>query len=121
VGEDIRKRINDAKKQIQPAADQGKPTVLLIFNNRDPLQLFGTEDFDFVHAYGELTVTIETNSGKMTDWFHGQNQSFQPRKTTSFSAAGRLKEDRGSISVTLFENIHANVPLERASRDSSGL
>jgi hypothetical protein len=61
--------------------------VLLIFNDRDPLQLFGTENHDFEHAmYGELTLTIEGDSGKIVDRFHGQNKSFQKRKNTSFSA-----------------------------------
>jgi hypothetical protein len=113
VGEQVRKRIKHASKQIQLASDSGKPTILLIFNNRDSLQLFGTENFDFEHAmYGELTVTIDKNSGKIVDRSHGQNKSFQPNKNTSFSAVGRLKEGRGSISVTLFENIHAKVPID---------
>jgi hypothetical protein len=112
VGGHIRKRIKQASKQIQSASDEGKPAVLLIFNDRDPLQLFGTENHDFEHAmYGELTLTIEGDSGKIVDRFHGQNKSFQERKNTSFSALGRLKEDRGSISVTLFENIYARVPI----------
>jgi hypothetical protein len=113
VGEEIRKRIKRASKQIRSASDEGKPTVLLIFNNRDPLQLFGTEHHDFEHAmYGDLTLTIDRNSGKIVDRFHGQNKSFQPFKNTSFSAVGRLRGDRRSISVTLFENIYAKVPID---------
>jgi len=46
------------------------------------------------------------------DRFHGRNKSFQPNKNTSFSAIGRLKEERASIRVTLFENIHAKVPID---------
>jgi len=46
------------------------------------------------------------------DRFHGQNKSLQANKNTSFSAVGRLKEEQGSISVTLFENIHAKVPID---------
>jgi hypothetical protein len=113
VGKHVRKKIKHASKQMQTASENGKPTVLLIFNNRDPLQLFGTEDHDFEHAmYGELSVRIDKSSGKIVDRFHGHNKSFQPNKNTSFSAVGRLTEDRGSVRVTLFENIHARVPVD---------
>lgn len=113
VGEQIRDRISRARKQIQPASKQGKPAVLLIFNNLDPLQFYGTENHDFEHAmYGEHTVAIAIASGKIVDSFHGENKSFQPSKNTSFSALGRLEERRDSIGVTLFENIHARVAID---------
>lgn len=104
-------------KQIQSASEKGKPTVLLIYNNLDPLQLHGTENHDFERAmYGELTVVIDRNSGKIADSFHGDNKSFHECKNTSFSALGRLMRHPYStdetLSVTLFENIHAKVPID---------
>jgi hypothetical protein len=86
VGEHIRKKISDGRGQIQAASKQGKPAVLSIFNNLDPLQLFGTENHDFEHAKsGEHTVAVDINSRKIVDAFHGRNKSFQQSKNTSFS------------------------------------
>jgi hypothetical protein len=120
VGEQIRKRINSSKGQIQAASREGKPTVLLIFNNYDPLQLSGTEDHDFEHAmYGAYTLRIDSESRRIVDRYHGDGKSLQAAKNTSFSALGRLKEGRGTeVSVTLFENIHARVPIDYDSLPS---
>ena len=62
--------------------------------------------------YGDLTGVFDKNSGKMLCWFHGENKSLQPSKNTSFSALNRLRDHGGSISVTLFENIHARVAVD---------
>jgi hypothetical protein len=62
--------------------------------------------------YGEHTVVIDRNSGAIVDSFHGHNKSFQQSKNTSFSALGRIKEHRDSISITLFENIHAKIAID---------
>ena len=44
VGDHIRRRIESSKKQIQFGAKQGFPSILLIYNNIDPVfQDFGTE------------------------------------------------------------------------------
>lgn len=116
VGEHIRRQINAAKRQIRTASNEGKPTILLIFNAWDPLQLSGTENHDFEHAmYGEHTVVLDIESRKIVDAYHGQRKSFQRSKNTSFSALARLREHGGpdaSITLTLFENIHARVPLD---------
>ena len=56
VGSHIRNKIHDARirKQLKNASTIGIPTVLLVYNNLDPLQIFGTEPHDFVSAmYGE--------------------------------------------------------------------
>lgn len=118
VGEMIRNRINSSKRQIQAAAKVGKPTVLLIYNSYDPLQLFGTEDHDFEHAmYGADTFRINLGTHRIVDRFHGDGKSLQAAKNTSFSAVGRVKEEGGTagVKVTLFENIHAKVPIDFGS------
>jgi hypothetical protein len=44
--------------KVQYGAKQGIPSVLLVYNNLDPLHLFGTEDHDFIAAmYGEYTLS----------------------------------------------------------------
>ena len=116
VGERIRQKINRGKRQMQSKSQEGKPTVLLIFNNYDPLQLFGTEDCDFEHAmYGENTLRL--HRGTIVDRLHGRRDSMQVNKNTSISALGRLQGGIGDVpvTVTLFENLYAAVPLDYAS------
>jgi hypothetical protein len=113
VGEHIRKKIHDSRKQIQFAAKKGIPSVLLIYNNIDPMHLFGTENHDFVYAmYGDYTLVINRNTGKITDRFYGQNQYLSETKNTSFSAVGRLSPSFGKMQVTLFENVFAKVKIQ---------
>jgi hypothetical protein len=60
LGDHIRRRIESSKKQIQFGAKQGIPSILLIYNNIDPVfQDFGTEPMDFTAAmYGAYTILI---------------------------------------------------------------
>lgn len=112
VGEHIRKKIHDARRQIQFAAKQEIPSILLIYNNIDPLHLFGTENMDFISAmYGDYTVVVNTSTGKIINSFQGQNQSLSEAKNTSFSALGRLSPYIGKMKVTLFENVFSKVKI----------
>jgi hypothetical protein len=110
VGDHVRRKISEAKKQIQYAAKQGVPSILLIYNNLDPLHLFGTENGDFITAmYGEYTLLIDKTTKKtLGEPFYGRNQSLSEIKNTSFSAVGRLHPKMG---VTLFENAFAKVKI----------
>ena len=112
VGEHIRKKISGARKQIQFAAKQGLPSILLIYNNIDPMHLFGTEDHDFIDAmYGEYTLLLDKKTRTIVDAFQGRNQSLTGKKNTSFSAVGRLSPCTGKITVTLFENVFSKVKI----------
>lgn len=114
VGARVRALINRSKAQIQAASKRGNPTVLVVFNAYDPLQLSGTEDHDFLHAmYGALTLQLGVESRTIIRHFLGKGKSLQATKNTSFSALARLKESgrETQITVTLFENIHAAVPI----------
>jgi hypothetical protein len=112
IGEHIRSKIGKARKQIQFGARQGFPSVLLIYNDVDPMHLFGTENHDFAAAmYGEWTLRIGRKNGIAVDSFHGRDRSFGEDKNTSFSAVGRLAPRRGEMKVTLFENAFAKLPL----------
>jgi hypothetical protein len=115
VGAFVRQRINRSKSQIKSSCTVGQPTVLVVFNDYDPLQLSGTEDHDFVFAmYGDYTVRIDRESREITGRFHGDGKSFQANKNTSFSAIARLKESgpRSTVTLKLFENVHAAVPID---------
>ncbi len=111
VGNHVRQKINEAKKQLQSVACNGLPTILLIYNNLDGLQIFGTEQHDFIAAmYGELTVRIV--DGQIKDSFHGRNRSFFPQKNTSFSAIGHLVSRNDGVFIRLYENIFAKNEIQ---------
>ena len=108
VGSHIRNKIHDTRvrKQLKAAAELGIPAILLVYNNLDPLQMFGTESHDFIAAmYGETTVVLNTKENKITDSFHGRNRSFQHDKNTLFSAVGGLYRSKKGPTIRIYENI----------------
>lgn len=108
-GQHVRKKIEDARKQIQRAAEK-MPAVLLIHNTVDPLQAFGTETHDFLAAmYGDLTVRIA--GGTIADRFHGRNSTLRSSHNSSFAAIGLLGERLGVPEVLLIENVFSKRPL----------
>lgn len=113
IGKHVRRLIGGSKKQIQYGAQQGLPSALLVYNVLDRVfQDFGTSDRDFVAAmYGEFTIAIDKRTHQTSEMFNGKNQTLQAGKNTSFSAIGRLCDRKGKTTVTLFENIYAQVKL----------
>jgi hypothetical protein len=113
VGDHIRRRIESSKKQIQFGANQGVPSILLIYNDIDPVfQDFGTEPMDFTAAmYGAYTIVIDRESRAASDLFNGKDQMLQESKNTSFSAVGHLCDRGGKTTVTLYENVFAKVKV----------
>ncbi len=117
VGDHIRAKINEARNQVRAASAAGSPTVLLVYNNLDPLQRFGTEEHDFLAAmYGEPTVLLSVESGEIVDSFHGRNKSFRKGKNESFSAIGLLRKvPSGAVTAHIYENVPAGVQLRYES------
>lgn len=116
LGNHLRAKIDQARNQVRPAAFQGAPAILLVYNNLDPLQLFGTEQQDFVAAmYGEPTVSVSVATGEIVDSFNGRNQSLRLGKNDSFSAIGHLRREPSGPTVRLYENLYAKVPLDYAT------
>jgi hypothetical protein len=112
IGDHIRRKIVDARKQIQFGANQGIPSVLLIYNNIDPEHLFGTEEHDFIAAmYGERTLVIDKSPPEIVDAYYGHNHSFREARNTSFSALGLLRSNQGKLKVTLVENAFAKLKI----------
>ena len=113
LGDHIRRKIEGSRRQIQFGANQGIPSILVVYNNLDPVfQAFGTEDADFVTAmYGEYTALLNRESGEAVDWFHGNKQLLQENRNTSFSALARLSDNDSHINLTLFENVFAKVKI----------
>ena len=110
VGAHVRRKIVDARKQIQSASQSGLPAVLLIHNTVDPLQAFGTETHDFICAmYGELTVRL--GNSRARDSFHGHNPKLRHDANTSFSGVGHLSQVGDSAALAIFENVYAQNPL----------
>jgi hypothetical protein len=114
VGDHVRRRIESSKRQIQFGAKQGIPSALLIHNNIDPIQMFGTESMDFIAAmYGAYTILLNKQTMAASEMFNGKDRMLQPQKNTSFSAVGHLCDRGGTITVTLFENVCAKVSIPR--------
>lgn len=112
AGEHVRKKINDARKQARFGSRQGYPAALLIYNNLDPLHLFGTEEQDFLTGmFGELTVSIDRSTGKIGDSYFGYNRSMRSDLNTEFSAVGGLVPRSGKLHATLYDNPFAQVRL----------
>lgn len=111
-GDHIRDRIRWSKKQIQFGARQGIPSVLLIYNDIDPIQIFGTEPMDFTSAmYGAYTIVLNEETRAPSDWFNGSGRMLQENVNTSFSAVGHLCDRDGNTTVTLYENVFACVKV----------
>jgi hypothetical protein len=101
------------ESKIQFGANQGIPSILLIYNSLDPFfQTFGTEDLDFTAAmYGEPTMLLNEHTLDASELYNGKNQLLQRDKNTSFSAVGRLCDGGGQLTVTLFENVFSAVKM----------
>lgn len=113
VGSHIRKRIGQARRQAQTASNKGSPFILLVYNNLDKMQLFGTEQHDFVDAmYGETTIVFDKTKNTITDSFQGRNRSLGDEKNTSFSAVGNLRKTHSGIEVQIYENIFAQHKID---------
>ncbi len=113
VGDHVRRRIMDARKQIQFGAKKGIPSVLLVYNNLDPMHSFGTEDLDFITAmYGEYTVAFNVKTNRLSDGFYGHDGKLRQDWNTSFSAVGRLRPTTDGLEVTLFENSFSAIKLD---------
>ncbi len=116
VGDHVRAKINEARKQVKVASNERLPAILLIYNNLDPMQMFGTEQHDFTTAmYGEITVVLDSKKHSMTDSYHGRNQSLRQKKNTSFSAVGCLYKTNEGPSVLIYENYFAENKLNYSS------
>jgi hypothetical protein len=113
LGEHVRRCIQSAMKQIQYGADQGIPSILLIYNLLDPIgQMTGTLPDDFISAMrGEYTIQFNKISGEALQMFNGRNQSLHEKKNTSFGALGHLCDRTGETTVTLFENVYSEPPV----------
>lgn len=110
VGSHIRQKISDAKKQIQLGAKIGAPSILLVYNNLDPMQFFGTEQHDFIAAmYGELTVVVKDT--RIVDSYQGRNSSLRSNHNTSFSAIGHIRQAATGPIIRLYGNVFACNPL----------
>ena len=113
LGDHVRRRIESARKQIQHGADRGHASVLLIYNNVDPIfQAFGTEPADFIAAmYGAPTILVNPETLSTSEAFNGKDQMLQSGKNTSFSAVGHLCDRGGNATVMLFENVFARIKI----------
>jgi hypothetical protein len=112
VGSHIREKIKEARKQLKAVSNKGFPTILLIFNNLDGSQMFGTEQEDFITAmYGDRTLLYSRKKKKVVGSIHGKNCSFNEEKSTYFSAVGFLYKTKENVKVLIYENAYTKNPL----------
>lgn len=110
LGQHIRAKMAEGRRQVQFGARKDSPAILLIYNNLDPLQMFGTEQHDFLAGmYGDLTLSLV--NGCVKDSFYGRNSMLRPGFNTSFAAVGHLVSTSGGIFVHIYENSYARLPL----------
>jgi hypothetical protein len=115
-GTHVRAKINEARNQVRQACKNGFPAILLVYNNLDPLQRFGTEQHDFLAAmYGELTMIVSRTGKSTSGIFHGQKKALREDKNNSFSAVGWLHRNQDGVAVHLYENMYAKLPLNYES------
>ena len=112
IGDRIRRLIKRAKDQVRYGAERGYPTLLVIYNNDDPLQLFGTGPDDFMSAmYGSYTIQIGLKSGKASPIYFGGQKSLTNEMNTSFSGLAHLSDRNGVADLEIYENCFAKIPL----------
>jgi len=112
-GSHVRAKIKNARNQVRKASENGIPTILLIHNNLDEFQIFGTEPNDFLTGmYGEMTVTIILETDQVSHPFHGKNRTLREDTNTSFSAIGHLYIGKNGPGIHLYENMYAKVPID---------
>jgi hypothetical protein len=113
VGSHIREKIKEARSQVKAGSSTGSPSILLVYNNLDPMQMFGTSEHDFITAmYGEMTLVFNKAENRFTDSFYGRNRSFNEDRSVYFSALGFLSNIGGKIRVEIYENVFAQNPLD---------
>ncbi|MCI0562719.1 MAG: hypothetical protein MN733_29920 [Nitrososphaera sp.] len=116
VGDHVRAKIKKARRQAKAASNQVAPAILLIYNNLDPFQMFGTEQHDFTTAmYGEITLVLNPRENRVTESYHGRNQSFREDKNTSLSAVGGIYQTKKGPTVLIYENVFAKHRLNFSS------
>jgi len=119
VGKRVREKIDDARKQFKESSENNLPSVLLIYNNLDSMQKFGTEEHDFITAmYGEMTISLLPKTHTIIDSFHGKNQSLRHDKNTSFSGVGHLYTTCEAPAVLIYENLYSKNKLDYQSLPS---
>jgi len=113
IGSHIREKIKEARSQVKAGSGTGFPSILLVYNNLDRMQMFGTEKHDFITAmYGEMTLIFNKAENRFTGSFYGRNRSFSGDKSVYFSAVGFLSNIGGTVKVQIYENAFAHNPLD---------
>lgn len=107
-GQEVRKRIEDARIQVKNTIEQFKlPTLLVVY---DQTHLGHTMPENVrIAMYGDLKFDLKEKA-----LFHQDNQSFQKNKNTSFSAIGALYTfNMHTPSLEVHRNFYAKIPFVR--------
>lgn len=108
----VAEKLKTAADQLRPHSKQGYPTVVCIYDLRR-LGMLSAENIK-VAMYGEERVVIDRSHPQYDVVFPvsaGGNRQCTPKANTSISAVGLLACYAQEISLNLFHNRFARVPL----------
>lgn len=122
-GERIRSKIDSAIPQLKNLAGTSRPTMLLLYDN---VKLWaGVLDSITmaVAMYGLETIMISSESApeggaKILARWHGASKRTTRCANTTLSAVGILDNTDANISIDVFHNFFARVPLQKTSLQS---
>jgi hypothetical protein len=109
VGQHIRRKIGEARKQMRSASAAGRAAILLVHNNLDPLQLFwyrGTR----LHLRDVRRNDGRAGDGRVIDSSHGRNAKLRVAHNSAFSAIGHLFRARGGVAVSALREYLQSIP-----------
>jgi hypothetical protein len=115
-GAKVRLKIQSGRRQLKARSGGKKPTLLVLYNNV-PINNRGVDPYEIMTAmYGieKFGMKISSISGEVTneDCGFGPKRKMTQTSNTSISAIASLNhESNGKLTMRIFHNIHAAVPL----------
>lgn len=123
-GKKVRQLIGQKLPQLRSRALPNTPLVLVLYDDADPAAGAHAKPYDvLVGMYGFETFDIGPVGGPVcTGHKFGPGAATQPRKNTSLSAVMVIRHDedlRSRLSLDVYHNEHARVPLARGAVESN--
>lgn len=113
-GSRVRQKITSSSSQIRLRAKNKHPSLLVLYNN--VLLANYTSDYNVLVAmYGLETLMFELPKGQVKPQLvskrHGPRQGLTHKHNTSISAVGILSQVGGLVSLSIFHNHFASIPI----------
>jgi len=117
-GDRIRKKITDALPQLKAFAKANLPTILVIYDNIKAWPELTDEYAVRVAMYGIETAIISSEiapegGAKILRRWYGSRKRLTSRHNTTISAVAVMEETENDVSIKVYHNYFAVIPLER--------